>query len=933
MLSAIASANVILTAGFAVLAGFDTHGTVWALFLAGVAAAAAWIPGDANRRRSRHVREVCIATAFFMVAVVVAYEWKLLFPAFVGLALLVLYESWLPVLLLAGAASALMIASNTTVLSNAELSGPERMILLMSYLLQTIGAAVAVWAFTERSRHRQQRLLDRTHAAESLYRTLASNLPRASVFLFDTDLRLQAVEGDALAREWSAEDKLTGDGRRPRPEDLFPPDRAEQLSGVLRAALAGQSTTIEWAAVRGDYCYEITVTPVADDGDVPNAVIGTVIDVTDAKRATEDLRAALERAQYAEEHYRTLVSGLPGISTFLLDAEGRYIAAEGHIFSSGLWEKDEILGRTLADVLPPELVDLAFDSHERAMAGQTTTVDWPSVRAGAVYEVTCTPVRDPDGRITRTLSMAADVTEQRRRTRDLQAALLRAQAAEEQMRSLAANLPDVTVFLLDRDWRFLVAEGALMQADGARSFFFDERGRGRDSADVVPASVRPIWDDLAARAEHGDTVAAEMEGWELIPATVGRMFDVRLVPIAGKDADIETFLVVALDITEQRIAQRAAQAERARADAAELVAAREHAIAEALQASLLPGRLPDVAGVVLAARYAAASSHATVGGDWYDGIALADGRVGLAMGDVVGSGVTAAALMGQLRASLYAYAIETDDPVEVIRRLNRAAVDAGHQIATVCYLIVDPLNMTVTGASAGHPAPLLSSDGEVRPLGDQFGLPLGARAELSAPRWRANLADGDTIVLYTDGLIESSSLPLEAGLRALSAAVAAAHGAEPDDLADALLALRVPDDDATLLVAAIRPLHGPKFGATFIADRSQLRAMRYALRQWLRNNGVGSTVEQEIVLAAGEAATNVVEHAYVVEDGVFDVTADISGDVLSVRVRDYGQWREPHPGRGAGMGTTIMREMTDSVKQTFEADGTTVTLRRTLPAR
>jgi PAS domain S-box-containing protein len=137
---------------------------------------------------------------------------------------------------------------------------------------------------------------------------------------------------------------------------------------------------------------------------------------------------------------------------------------------------------------------------------------------------------------------------------------------------------------------------------------------------------------------------------------------------------------------------------------------REHRIAETLQRSLLPERLPTIDGVAMAARYLPAGRGAAIGGDWYDALELRDGRVALVVGDVVGHGLRAAATMGQLRNACRAYALVEASPAEVVARLNRLVATSGEDaMATVLYLVLDRETGELTFTSAGHPPPLILS--------------------------------------------------------------------------------------------------------------------------------------------------------------------------------------------------------------------------------
>ena len=205
---------------------------------------------------------------------------------------------------------------------------------------------------------------------------------------------------------------------------------------------------------------------------------------------------------------------------------------------------------------------------------------------------------------------------------------------------------------------------------------------------------------------------------------------------------------------------------------------REHRNAVALQRSLLPDRLPDLVGIDTAARYLPARDE--VGGDWYDVIDLPGGHVGLAIGDVAGHGLRAASLMGQLRAGLRAYALDGHSPGDTLKRLDRMLQTiSGRGMATAAYAIIDPATGTLRYASAGHPPPVIVRGGRDAGLLEVTRAPpLGSLPFSSFAEVQDTLAANDTILLYTDGLIERRHEPLTAGLERLRALASTAASAE-----------------------------------------------------------------------------------------------------------------------------------------------------------
>ncbi len=197
---------------------------------------------------------------------------------------------------------------------------------------------------------------------------------------------------------------------------------------------------------------------------------------------------------------------------------------------------------------------------------------------------------------------------------------------------------------------------------------------------------------------------------------------------------------------------------------------RERHIAETLQRSLLP-ELPRIPGTKVAARYQPAGGGTEVGGDWYDVLELDDGRIALAMGDVVGRGVRAAALMGKLRTALEAYALDGHSPVSVIQRLH-SLMERQHrsEIATLFCVILDPDDGSAEFANAGHlPVLVRGPDGKASFLGAATSPPLGALPYSRFAQDSAQIAFDSTLLLFTDGLVEQPGVSIELRLEELRA--------------------------------------------------------------------------------------------------------------------------------------------------------------------
>ena len=289
------------------------------------------------------------------------------------------------------------------------------------------------------------------------------------------------------------------------------------------------------------------------------------------------------------------------------------------------------------------------------------------------------------------------------------------------------------------------------------------------------------------------------------------------VPLVGRNARVLGLLEVAdkqeddFSEADESILVQLAQLASVAIENAELFE-REHELAETLQRSLLPQRLPVLAQVRLAARYLPAGGGGDVGGDWYDAIVLPGGQVVLAVGDVAGRGAQAAAVMGQLRIGMRAYALQGMDPADVLRSLDRLlqGLSAAY-MATAFYLLLDPETETVRYANAGHPPPLaIGPDGGLRWMEEGVAVPLGVQPDGDFRTYEMKVPRGSTLLLYTDGLVEERASPIDDGLTRLRRAV------EPPDVDLNLLCDRVLErmdaqgkpDDVALLAARLAPAVG-----------------------------------------------------------------------------------------------------------------------------
>lgn len=234
-------------------------------------------------------------------------------------------------------------------------------------------------------------------------------------------------------------------------------------------------------------------------------------------------------------------------------------------------------------------------------------------------------------------------------------------------------------------------------------------------------------------------------------------------------------------------------------DELETLYRREHAIAHTLQNSLLPTHLDSIDGVEVAARYFPGAEGAEIGGDWFD-LVNREGTYTVVVGDVVGRGVQAAAVMAAMRYATHAVAGDETDPAQILSSVNALEHIRGDFVTMLCGN-VDPATRSVKVASAGHPAPLLIDGPQTRFLPVCSGPPIGFLDEASYQTTNTTVPSGSVLVLFTDGLYERRGESIEVGLERLRNVASGLSGPVEgmlDELADAMLGDGVSDDTAML---------------------------------------------------------------------------------------------------------------------------------------
>ena len=361
----------------------------------------------------------------------------------------------------------------------------------------------------------------------------------------------------------------------------------------------------------------------------------------------------------------------------------------------------------------------------------------------------------------------------------------------------------------------------------------------------------------------------------------------------------------------------------------------EQTIAVTLQRSVLPASLPRIEGAQLAARYLPGTAELDVGGDWFDAIPLADGRLGLVVGDVVGKGVEAAAAMAQLRNGLRAFSLDRLKPASALARLNRLAGESLETtFATLVYAVIDPKRRICRIASAGHPPPIVAfADGRVELIEGGRGLPLGVAPDTRYRQTVVELPAGSVLLLYSDGLVERRGHSIDEGLARVSAAVADGPR-NPEQLVEHVVERLVGStergDDIALLAFRLLAVAPDQLDLRVPSEVGALGLVRDSLRVWLEGTPATPADAHDLVLAAWEACANAVEHARAPNGEHVTVRADLTNSKVTIVVEDSGSWKPPARSSDRGLGLRLMHSLMSSVDIARDEAGTRVTLEKEL---
>ncbi len=594
---------------------------------------------------------------------------------------------------------------------------------------------------------------------------------------------------------------------------VHPDDLRWTLAAVEKAIRDHGVFEAEYRVRRPDGSYGWTETRakvVLDDRGEPYRMIGTAWESNESRSARDALSRALRYMSdgflSADEDWR--------ITFVNLEAEDVLGSSEAELFGRVLW--------TLPSVR--QVPGLESRCREAAAKAAPTSFDVRMPDTDSCYQVRLVPL--PDG----VTLYFTDVTERRRHEAERAAAERAAGERAARIAELTAALAkattsrDVVDAVAQRVLPPFAATGLLVQAleDGRaynvgsvgypQSFLDNLHGRPRSANDPVWEAISTSGPVFVSSAEEYSARYPAMAdrphltgkgSWAFLPLTAsGLTFGVCVVAFdqPRRLTDEERTLLSAIS------ALVAHALERARLYDAEHTRSRE------LQSALLPQQLPALPSCELAARYLPTEQGADVGGDWYDVIPLSAGRVAFVIGDVMGHGLSEAVTMGRLRTAVHTLAGLELPPDEIMGHLNDIVGGLGSDsYATCLYVLYDSTTGSCSVTRAGHPPPaVVHPDGTVRFPKAAPNPPLGA-AEQPFESVELQIPEESMLVLFTDGLVESSEREIDEGLGDLARLLADADGADLGTLCDTLISGLLPvgrttSDDIALLVARVHAL-------------------------------------------------------------------------------------------------------------------------------
>lgn len=653
---------------------------------------------------------------------------------------------------------------------------------------------------------------------------------------------------------------------------------------------------------------------------------------------TPDAEGGLEDAALLEDLYEDAPCG------YLSTLPDGTIARVNRTFEqwTGHRREDLVGRRRLSDLLTPggRIYHETHYSPLLQMQGAVREIAVEIVRAdGSRLPVLVNSVlrRDGGGRPASIRTTVFDATDRRHYEAELLAARRRAERLQRHTALLAetSRALDEVQGVGERARRLVtllvpgVAQGAaVLAAESAE--VIAEAGEGTDdprlraALDAVLRTRAPQLGDGAA-ANAADDAQAPVAA---VPLLVGR----RLIGALGVTRARLVDGVSASDLPAlEGVADRAALAlENAR------LYEYEREVARTLQQSMLAGDLPRHPRCAIGTYYSPGVDTLEVGGDWYDAFFLGRDRLVMVVGDVVGRGLEAATMMGQLRSAVRALAGAGHGPAEVLEHLDTFVerIESARG-ATVACASLQLGSGRLTLACAGHPPPILASPGRsAELLWEGRSGPVGAYSgPVEREQHELVLERGARLLLYTDGLVERRDRPIDQGIETLRATFERADATPVGDVGATVSGVllsgggHAADDVCMLALAFGSP---EPFELRLPAEAARLKGLRAQLGDWLEAQGVRGTDRDAVLLACTEISANAIEHGYRAGPGEITILADTAPGEITVEVGDRGAWRMPVPGRGnRGRGLKIVESLMDEVALE-RGGGTRVTMFRRL---
>lgn len=648
-------------------------------------------------------------------------------------------------------------------------------------------------------------------ALEEREEQLRLALATARLVRWEWDLRTNIVSRDAPgAALLAVEPVLTLEQFIAR---VHPDDREPWLAAFQQAVATGGDLVVEYRIVGEDGVTRWVLsrgrTSRHDEQGRPLALTGVSVDATPLWRAESELRTARHRLEALTE--ANVLGVAVGRGDVVLHANDFFLGLLGRT-------RDELEagGIVVSAQTPPE--HLAVDQAGYAQLLESGTMA-PFEKEFVLPDGTRVPVLVGAALVDREaeewMAFALDLTERRR--------------AEERL----ATLQRLTAALARALTRRQIARASLeagVDALGAVAGTFTVLDAARESLEVVqwfgwhagalsrgqriPLRQTTVEARAIAAGEPffcrtREEVLRASAGFEQVVEAVGAG-SIAGLPLRAGERVLGVLLLAFAEERSFDAADRDMLGSIAELSAQALLRGMryeaEREIAVTLQRSIIPASLPVLEGIELEAAYLPAGESAEVGGDWYDVFPLGDDRVVLAIGDVAGKGVPAASAMAQFRNALRAYAVDGLGPSAVLERLNRlSALMPDAPFATVQVAYLARKSGEVRYASAGHPpAAVRAAGGQVAFVERGRGTPIGAGPASRYGETELRLGAGDALVLYTDGLVERRTRPLDDGFDRLASALSEApsgpNGVVPH-LLRRLVASGRAEDDVAILVA------------------------------------------------------------------------------------------------------------------------------------